>query len=561
MNYKYFGAMIDVSRNAVMKPESVKRYIDAISKMGYNMLQLYTEDTYEIEGEEYFGYMRGRYTLDELRDIDAYAKSKGVELIPCIQTLAHLPALVRHSTYQPYVDTADILLVGDERTYALIDKMFATISKAFTSRLVNIGMDEAHFVGLGKYLDKNGYRNRFDILVDHLKRVMEIANKYGFKAHMWSDMFFRLAFKENYDNDSPDPKKHFPKSVPDTAGDGYYVDRVIDFSDELVNKIPEDVELVYWDYYNVDKKIYDAMFDSHKKLGRNLWFAGGVWTSRGFAPFNRYALKSMKVAMQSVIERKIENVFICAWGDDGKECSYFTILPVLYAIRQYADGNFDEEKIAEGFKELFGVDYYDLKSLEICNGEKVYNGRNGEENPQNPCKSLLYNDPFLSLLDKVVEEEFDIPYEKYAEELREKSKAAGEFTYLFDMYASLCELLSVKAELGLRTRRFYQANDKKGLLEITRDYDRCISLLDRFYRDFKRLWKIENKPHGFEVHEIRLGGLKLRLESCKEKLVEYVNGERSEIPELAEKILSENPNAYFHCNKYAHLATFGILGE
>ena len=39
--------MVDCSRNAIMKVDTVKRFIDSLSKMGYNMLMLYTEETYE----------------------------------------------------------------------------------------------------------------------------------------------------------------------------------------------------------------------------------------------------------------------------------------------------------------------------------------------------------------------------------------------------------------------------------------------------------------------------------------------------------------------------------
>ena len=48
-------------------------------------------------------------------------------------------------------DVEDILLIGEEKVYDLIDGMFATLSKLKT-RKVNIGMDEAHLVGLGRYL-------------------------------------------------------------------------------------------------------------------------------------------------------------------------------------------------------------------------------------------------------------------------------------------------------------------------------------------------------------------------------------------------------------------------
>ena len=70
-NYKHFGVMLDCSRNAVMKPSAVKRFIDCLEKMGYNTLELYAEDTYRVEGEPYFGYLRGGYTAAEIKDIDA----------------------------------------------------------------------------------------------------------------------------------------------------------------------------------------------------------------------------------------------------------------------------------------------------------------------------------------------------------------------------------------------------------------------------------------------------------------------------------------------------------
>lgn len=192
------GTMIDCSRNAVASVESVKKWIDLTSSIGYNTLMLYTEDTYEVSGEPYFGYMRGRYSREELRGLDAYAKNKNMELIPCIQTLAHLNALNRWPEYKEHFDVDDILLAQDERVYLLIDHMFATLADSFTSRVVHIGMDEAHLLGRGRYADLHGVEERFGIMARHLRRVCDIGEKYGFRFLMWSDMFFRLASGGDY---------------------------------------------------------------------------------------------------------------------------------------------------------------------------------------------------------------------------------------------------------------------------------------------------------------------------------------------------------------------------
>ena len=49
------GVMVDCSRNAVMKPQIVKHFASIIKSMGYDTLMLYTEDTYEVDGQPLFG--------------------------------------------------------------------------------------------------------------------------------------------------------------------------------------------------------------------------------------------------------------------------------------------------------------------------------------------------------------------------------------------------------------------------------------------------------------------------------------------------------------------------
>ena len=534
--FRHFGVMLDCSRNGVMKVSAVKQMIDCLHKMGYNTLELYTEDTYEIKDEPYFGYLRGRYTKAEIKEIDAYAKSRGVELIPCVQTLAHFTALVRHTEYADIVDTNDILLIDEPKTYELIEKIFKTLAENFTSRNVNIGMDEAHMVGLGRYLDKHGYKNRNELILRHLNKVSQIAEKYGFTAHMWSDMFFRLK----------------------TKGD-YYVDEPILFPEEITKKVPKNVELTYWDYYHSAQKTYDAMFESHKCFKGNTWFAGGAWCWNGFAPLNWYTLQSMEPAMRSVIKNEIKDVLITCWGDNGKECSFFSLLPALYAIRQYADGNFDKASIEKGFYKTFKVPFADFMLLDIPNktARKMLDEA-GHEKVQNPCKSLLYCDPFMGIFDKLVSQERAIPYVQYAQQLKKAGKKAGKFDYVFYTLSKLCYVLELKAELGVRTRRAYQAKDKKALLKLVKEYGEVAKRIGEFHAAFLNLWEKENKPQGWEVHDLRLGGLIRRVETCRDKLQKYVKGKLMKIEELEEEILPYGDGT-FQGNVHSFLVSMSIV--
>ena len=503
--------MIDCSRGAVMTVDAVKKWIDITADLGYNTLMLYTEDTYEIEGQPYFGYLRGRYSQKELQDIDTYAAAKGMELIPCIQTLAHLEAMFRwRSVYHKMQDFGDILLVGEEKTYELIDAMFATLHKCFRSRTVNIGMDEAHMLGRGQYQDLHGYQDRFDILLNHLRKVSEIARKYDFELIMWGDMFFRLLSNQVV---------------------GSYYDKEVTVSDQVRALIPDNVNLVYWDYYSKDQARYDRNIRSHAAIKDNIWFAGGLWSWAGFAPHNRFSMEATEAAFRACMDNGVQDVFLTMWGDDGGECSKFALLPSLYYAAQISRGNQDLKAIKDGFAQKYGIGFDDFLLLDLLGTPN--------ENPDivNPDRYMLYNDCFLGMMDSTIEAEGSSQtYIPCAEKLRalEQNK---DFGYLFATMRSLCDVLAVKFELGAQTRKAYAAGDREALAQITARYTTALELLDEFYACFRTQWFRENKPNGFELQDIRLGGLMQRLKHCRDRLNAYLSGQLDTLSELDEPLL------------------------
>ena len=510
IKFKKLGAMLDESRNAVMKPEAVKRYIDIMSDLGYNCLMLYTEDTYEVDNQPYFGHNRGRYSQAELKELDEYAKTKGIELIPCIQTLAHLKCIFRWSEYNSFCDCDDILLCGENKTYKLIEDIFATLDKCFTTRTVNIGMDEAHMIGRGKYQDKHGYENRFDILLKHLQRVSEIAKKYNFELIMWGDMFFRLL---------------------NAANGGSYYSGEVDVPQEVKDMIPDNVRLIYWDYYSHFKENYDKKILAHKAIKDNIWFAGGIYTWTGFAPHNIFSMKANEIAFNSCIEHGVEYAVVTLWGDNGAECSKFTALPALYAAAQNARGIYDREVIKAGFQKKYGIAFDDFLAVDLVDTPNGAEGR-----VVNAEKYLLYNDCFMGLFDNMVQPEFADGYSKAAQKL-EALAQNNQYGIFFNTLAKLCRVLEIKCDLGLRTRKAYEAKDMATLKSIISDYEKTVERLEEFYTVYEKQWRYENKPHGFDIQDIRIGGLIRRITHCKNMLTEYINGEIESIPELCEPVL------------------------
>ena len=508
-NKKYFGVMLDMSRNGVMKVDEIKKYASIVKKMNYNMIQLYMEDVYEVEGEPYFGYMRGRYSQKELKEIVDYCNSIDIEVVPCIQTLAHLENLLRWPIYQDIIDVDNILLVGEERVYTLIDRMFSSLRKTFTTNMIHIGMDEAYLLGLGKYLEKHGFTNRTNILKEHLTKVMDLATKYNFEPMMWSDMFFRLANNGEYYPSEPTLTK------------------------EVIKSVPKDLNLVYWDYFHTDKEYIKKMMKAHLLSGSNVWFAGGAWTWAGFSSGNRFALNTMIPAMSAAKECGLNNILFTLWGDYGKECSYYSVLPALFTARRVYDGETNINTIKKEFKELMNIDYDSMMDLDIPN----YVGKNKNTNTkENPSKHMFYSDPFLGFLDSTISSGVKEEYIEYAKKLRSHINGS-EFDYLFKNAAQLCDVLSIKYGLGRKTRDLYQNGNKKSLRCILTDYDKVLEYLDGFYETFRTMWFKECKPNGFEIFDIKIGGLKQRLIHCKRRLIEYLDGKIDSIPELEEKLL------------------------
>ena len=123
-------------------------------------------------------------------------------------------------------DTADILQVGKEEVYTLIEKMLCSVKESFSTNRIHLGMDEAAQLGLGKYLRENGYTKSSVLIREHSARVFEICKKLGLEPMIWSDMY-----------------------ITTNTGGGYY-DVADDTDCSDWEKPDPELGLVYWDYYN-----------------------------------------------------------------------------------------------------------------------------------------------------------------------------------------------------------------------------------------------------------------------------------------------------------------------
>ena len=234
--------------------------------------------------------------------------------------------------------------------------------------------------------------------------------------------------------------------------------------------------------------------------------------------------------MKSCMEKGVQDVFLTMWGDNGGECSKFAVLPSLFYAAEIAKGNTNKTEMKARFKEKFGISFDRFMLLDM---------------PKTPTgvqycdteKYLLYNDCFMGLLDSTVSGGENEQYAACGRCLG-LLKKNEEWGYLFATEQALCEVLSIKAELGVKTHKVYERKDREELKALISDYKKLIKKLEAFYNTYKKQWYQENKPHGFDVQDIRLGGLIRRVKNCMDRLQELYDGKIDRIEELEEKQLA-----------------------
>ena len=125
-------------------------------------------------------------------------------------------------------------------------------------------------------------------------------------------------------------------------------------------------------------------------------------------------------------------------------------------------------------------------------------------------------------------------YQELLPRLEALEKKGGRYAYLYGNMANLCRALSLKYDLGVRTRERYRSGDRKEVAALVPIYEETAKAVEAFALSYETMWYRENKPNGLEVHQQRLGGLIFRIRSLASRLAAYGRGEIDALPELEE---------------------------
>ncbi len=514
MVFKTFGILLDCSRNGVITVAHFKHWLRRLSLMGYNMAMLYTKDAYQLPGETYFGYMRGAYSVEEIREIDAYASKLGVEMVASIQALGHMEPILRWPAYGAVKDTDNVLLVDEDKSYVLLEKMLKFWSDALGTRRIHLGMDETHDLGRGRFMDKFGYERGFDIFNRHLGRVCNICDRFNLNPMIWSDMYFRLG---NKNQSYYDPETVIPEDVK--------------------NAIDKRAELVYWDYYHRNEAFYADYIRRHRELGKEPVMASGIWTWSRMWYDHEQTVSTAGPCIEACKKTGLGEIIFTMWGDDGGYCEFDSAFAGMAWAADYAfNGKSDDVRVEKFFQAVFGSSY----KLQLAAGELEISVFNKDANPRYDiiAAAVLWDDPLMGIIwheylsfDKNV---WNTSIEKL-HQVAEKIKShradtkAGHINHAWN----ICDTLIKKLEFRTALLKAYHENDRASLLKLKdKAVPDVIEAIQRLNESFRIQWSRSYKSYGLEVMQIKLAGLCERYRETGRRITEYLDGRTASIHEL-----------------------------
>ncbi|QHI70394.1 family 20 glycosylhydrolase [Tichowtungia aerotolerans] len=193
----YRGLMVDLARK--WHPvDAVKQLVDLCRWYKINYLHLHFTDnqswTLPSKIQPMVSTPARHYTFSELYELEHYASSRGVTIVPEIDVPGHSRALIQALpdyvaiSHQPW----SAISAGREEAYDLLDELIGEVCEIFSSTpYFHIGADEVKFEEWERdefameYMKKNGIEDLHDLYHHFIVRMNEIVKSHGKQTIVW----------------------------------------------------------------------------------------------------------------------------------------------------------------------------------------------------------------------------------------------------------------------------------------------------------------------------------------------------------------------------------------
>lgn len=191
---RYRGVLLDISRRKVPRMETLKALADTLSLLKLNMLQLQVEHTFQWRRHPRIGEGCGSLSCEDIMELDAHCRLRGVELVPMLQSFGHMRNVLMLDEYRHLAENPAIqwsLCPTDPASLRFMEELYEEYLPAFSSPLVNMGCDETFDLGR-----KGGRSNATlakvgngRVYVDFLLALQRmLSEKFGKRVMCWGDV-------------------------------------------------------------------------------------------------------------------------------------------------------------------------------------------------------------------------------------------------------------------------------------------------------------------------------------------------------------------------------------
>jgi hypothetical protein len=195
------GVMLDISRDKVPKPETLRGLIDKLARWKINQLQLYMEHTFAYAGHERVWSESSPLDAREVRELDVYCAARHIELVPNQNSFGHMHRWLRHEPYRALAECPDGfehpwnwtgepygLCATDPGSLRFLDALYAELLPCFTSGQLNVGLDETLDLGHGRSRAACETRGEGRVYLEFLKQVHGLVKQRGRTMQFWGDI-------------------------------------------------------------------------------------------------------------------------------------------------------------------------------------------------------------------------------------------------------------------------------------------------------------------------------------------------------------------------------------
>jgi hexosaminidase len=174
------GIMLDVSRGKVPTEETLEALVDLCSRLRLNVLMLYVEHTFDFKRHPEIGMDSSPLSAETILSLDRYAADRGVELVPCLQSLGHMEELLSIDRYAHLAESDRRWSVAPDHpdTRKLLKDLYDEFLPLFSSTRFNANCDEPFDLGKRRSGGRRANTTPGKLFTDHIGRLEGLAAQH-----------------------------------------------------------------------------------------------------------------------------------------------------------------------------------------------------------------------------------------------------------------------------------------------------------------------------------------------------------------------------------------------